>query len=173
MSMIAIICLGNLVTHTGCSKSDSGGSGSGSPASAIAGTGDPDAVNAARIELEKHWMQTPDGWISEYRMPGSSFSTFQECKELTFRIEARPISDADKTNGIEFTGHCSFPALTRRQSGPDSEKKILWSDWANDPIEAFDMQKTNGQWQLSDAGMTYGIMTSGTKPSESTLSKLK
>src|SRR5437667_11520606 len=72
MSMIAIISVGSLAIQAGCSKTDSGESGSanagGASAGSIPGEGPADSVKAVGAELDKHWLKTPDGWISQYHV---------------------------------------------------------------------------------------------------------
>src|SRR5436309_2555419 len=81
---LALLCIVALVCLAGCKGKDSSTSGragegstatesgsSGSQANAgtpgsISGEGDAEAVKALTDELKKHWLQTPDGWYSEY-----------------------------------------------------------------------------------------------------------
>jgi len=188
MSIIAIFGLGSLVSYTGCSKHDSRGtaaaSGSGSAgtgdntsvdgaaasASSITGTGDPDAVNYVQTELEKHWLQTPDGWTSEYDVPGGG-SQFRQIKGLNFEVVSQKISDQDKLNGIEFRGSFNLPNESDR-AWPDSfaSGPARWTRWSKvTEFMAFSVQKKNGEWQIVPAW----DWTSGVKPNESTLATLK
>jgi hypothetical protein len=187
MSMIAIVGLGTIFMPSGCSRHDSGGSGSAdaggstgasataAPASSITGTGDPDAVSAVQAELEKHWVQTPDGWITVYPPGHSSDVLFrdsaEQIKELKFEIKSHPLSDADKLNQIQYSASCTFPHLAIRSfgsnqmSGPEN-----WTEWSTKfPDVVASVQKQNGQWQVSGGEE----LLNGTKPDESALAALK
>jgi len=164
ISLIAIFCLGSLTAHTGCSKSDSGGSGSanggGASASSIPGEGPADSVKAVGAELDKHWLKTPDGWISQYHTHDAmdkAIDVFVEMKDLKFEVASKDNrSDGDKQNGIEFGTIGSLyasqfrvfaPDYTSREPGPPGK----WKDWREpkDPMD-FSVFKQNGTWQVGD-----------------------
>jgi hypothetical protein len=177
----------------GCGKKDSGGSSTGGSSAngpsgeasagapgTIGGTGDPDAVNAANAEIAKHWVSTPDGWISEFpshvyiatgkRSDAESY--YRQLKELKYDIQPGELSDADKLNGLQFYGRCVNRASPMRVFNDPNEfigKK--WTEWkqSGEGMAAFVVQKKNGQW-ICD-GDSYFV--TGTKPSDSTVGQLK
>jgi len=163
VAVLGTFCvLGTLVIHTGCSKSDSDGGGASIP-----GAGNSEVVNLVRAELEKHWLKTSDGWISEFPSSVSSQVIFRQIKELKFEVSSDKLSEADKLNGIEFKGACRFQNSVSRSY--DSWGPAKWSDWRDDNLDGLPVLKEKGQWQLA----SFSKWTTGIKPEESALAKLK
>src|SRR5687767_3547001 len=94
--IVAIVLAG--LALGGCEGDDSetgdgssGGSGSSASSGGIAGHGHGDAVKYLRDELDKRWLKSANGWISEY--PSKTFiatgeragpeSFYREIKELS------------------------------------------------------------------------------------------
>lgn len=182
LALFFAICL-----STSCKKSDgtasgsSGGSSGTSAAGGISGTGDdPAAVAAARDEIAKHWVSTPDGWISEFpshvyiatgkRSDAESY--YRQIKDLKFELESRDLSDSDKLNGVQYRGYCTIlSAPIRLYNDPNSFGGKTWSPWKQSDVatSAFYVEKVKGQWKFS--GDSFAI--SGTPPTPSTVGQLK
>ena len=175
ISIAAVFALGSLVIHTGCSKSDAGGSASAASASSIPGTGDPAAANAVQAEFEKHWIKTPDGWFTDLTLPNPYVETvhFRQIKDLKgLEVESQPISEADKLNGIEFNGEIGKLRFVYRDGLWSHGASPRWHEWQDGHTIMY-VQKKGGQWHV-DGGNLDGIgFFSGTKPSESSLPKLQ
>lgn len=170
MSMIAIIGLASLITLTGCSDEDSGSDGS-SAASSVVGTGDPDALNAIRAELDKHWLKTSDGWVSQY--PARETNAYRQVKEFKFEINSGELSDADKLNKFEFAGSC-MPEVTIREYGFyerfGTVANTQWSPWKEEFLR-IQVSKNDGQWSVK-TGIDDWLLT-GTKPDPSAVPTMK
>jgi hypothetical protein len=149
-----------------------------SSASSITGVGDPEAVNAVRAELELHWLRTPDGWTSEYAANG----VVLQFKELTFDIKADPLTAIGKQM-YEFHGggHIASSASRYYAAAHDRSGPRRWTEWSTaDPEIFFIVTKEKGRWimnggydkHLHDSGIGDLKLFGGTKPDESTLSRL-
>jgi hypothetical protein len=163
--------LANIAKSNTAPAVSAGGSEAAAPSDAIPGTGDPDAVNYFRTVIKTHWLQTPDGWISEY---GSRGGVFREIKGLDFQVVAQNISEQDKQKGIEFRGSLKLPNATLRD-WPDSDSgdfppPARWTKrWS--PVTEFvsySIQKKNGRWEILPAW----DWATGVQPDESTLASL-
>jgi hypothetical protein len=182
---VALALLLTLCLSTACKKNDgssgsSGGSANAGDSSGISGTGDSDAVAASRDELAKHWVSTPDGWISEF--PSKVFlatgkrsgpeSYYRQIKELKFEVESRDLSDSDKLNGAQFRGYCTIlSAPMRLYNDPNSFGGKTWSPWKQSDVatSAFYIEKVKGQWKFNGDSFAIG----GTPPAPATISQLK
>jgi hypothetical protein len=79
-------------------------------------------------------------------------------------VDGSDLSEADKLNGVQWTGSVSFKPLTLREAGdPDqvaegmsdpsaSRQRGQWSMWVQYQPAAINAQKVNGQWQISGGG---------------------
>jgi len=188
MSTVRAWLLAALLVVAGCGKSGSGGAsasgGSGAAPSEngnLYGTGDPDAVNAVYAELTQRWVQTPDGWVSEFpqhvyiatgqRADAASF--YRQIKELKFDIQQNDLSDADKLNGYEYNGYVQFRGSPiRTYDDPNSMVSNQWTSWTQSDeggAPSFKVYKQNGKWTCD--GDCYLI--EGTQPSQDTIAQLK
>lgn len=147
---------------------------------AISGTGDAEAVAAVRSELMKRWVQTSDGWISEFPSHVSPFtgqradaeSYYRQLKSLDFEVQPRDVSDADKLNGLTYRGYVELKSSPMRLfNDPNSFTPKLWSPWKqSEPAgSSFGVRKVKGQWAVYGDG--YPIM--GAKPASGILGQLK
>jgi hypothetical protein len=161
--------------------SPSAGSGSAAALSAdgIAGQGDKEAVQAVCDELAKHWVKTPDGWVSEFPSQVSIAtgkragpeSYYRQIKALKFTLEAGEVSASDKLNGLSYRGTGQFEtAPVRLYNDPNAFGQPRWSEW-HDSNESVFVEKKNGKWNI--AGTAGGWMVSGEKPSAAALAKIK
>jgi len=113
---------------------------------------------------------------------GSKYSSsmrkgFLQFKALTFLIEEKPLSEADKLNGIEWKGNINFiPIKPTLRYYDDSEKK--WSDWQENVVfyspDLFlpssevtspflkDIKKVKGNW--TELGKNYDKSDELVKP---------
>jgi hypothetical protein len=168
-----------LATVSGCGKSDSSTSSSGnsgsSAASAVSAPGftgvaaanplEGEAQNAALAEIQKHMIKGPNGWTTE-RISGSAYAPdhfLRQIREIDIdAINANPVSDADKLNGVEWSGTITFKQLAAREAGDagmlldglgnptGSRQKGQWSVWSEYTPEWMQLQKQNGKWVVDD-----------------------
>ena len=186
----AAIVITNMLLLTGCGKetqSNSQSSAHSNDATAskagsnsISGTGDADAVTAVRNELMKRWVQTSDGWVSEFPSQVTLMtheragpeSYYRQLKSLDFEVQPRDVSDADKLNGLTYRGYVELKSAPMRVfNDPNSFSSKQWSPWRqSEPAgSSFGIRKVNGQWAVYGDG--YPIM--GAKPASGTLGQLK
>lgn len=172
-------------------------------ASSIPGEGPANSVKAVGAELDKHWLKTPDGWISEYHIRDAmnkEIDVFVELKEPKFEVGSKSTStDADKQRGVEFgtMGSLYFtqfrvfaPDYTSREPGAPGK----WSSW-REPRSGTDFSvfqqkgtwqvgvwaafKQGGSFQPGNPGLAGGDagrdvgIFNGAKPDASALAKLK
>ena len=180
----AVIAVLSSLFFAGCHKTPVGdtanpdSSVAAKDAGSISGQGDGEAVAFLRQELEKRWLKTPDGWLSEY--PAKTYiatgqragpeSFYRQIKELKFDVEPDDLTESDKLNGIQFRGECRFSHAPKRIYGdPNAFGPLRWSDWTPSN-ESVRVQKRNGQWSASDG---LGYLMSGTKPGEGAVSQLR
>jgi len=186
----ALILVTGLLLLAGCGKDSASDSHSSSQSSsgsaskvgneAIAGMGDAEAVAAVRSEMMKRWVQTPDGWISEFPSQVSLMtgqragpeSYYRELKSLDFEVQPRDVSDADKLNGLTYRGYVELKSSPMRLfNDPNSFTAKQWSPWkqSEPAVSSFGVRKVKGQWAVYGDG--YPIM--GAKPASGTLAQLK
>ena len=186
----ALILVTGLLLLVGCGKDSASDSHSSSQSSsgsaskvgneAIAGMGDAEAVAAVRSELMKRWVQTSDGWVSEFPshvslMTGQradAESYYRQLKSLDFEVQPRDVSDADKLNGLTYRGYVELKSAPMRLfNDPNSFSQRQWSPWKqSEPAgSSFGVRKVKGQWAVYGDG--YPIM--GAKPTSGTLGQLK
>lgn len=190
ISSFALILVTGLLLLAGCGKdstsdshsSSQSSSGSASKAGneAISGIGDAEAVAAVRSEMMKRWVQTSDGWISEFPSHVSPFngqradaeSYYRQLKSLDFEVQPRDVSDADKLNGLTYRGYVELKSSPMRLfNDPNSFTPKQWSAWkqSEPAVSSFGVRKVKGQWAVYGDG--YPIM--GAKPGAATLGQLK
>lgn len=188
--LIGLILAVGLLLPAGCNKdSTSNGhsagqtstaSASNAAAESISGAGDAEAIAAVRNELMKRWVQTSDGWISEFPSHVSPFtgqrsdaeSYYRELKSLDFEVQPRDVSDADKLNGLTYRGYVELKSSPMRLfNDPNSFSQRQWSAWkqSEPAVSSFGVRKVKGQWAVYGDG--YPIM--GAKPASGTLGQLK
>lgn len=142
--------------------------------------GDAEAVAAVRSEMMKRWVQTADGWISEFPSQVSLMtgqragpeSYYRELKSLDFEVQTRDVSDADKLNGLTYRGYVELKSSPMRLfNDPNSFTPKQWSAWkqSEPAVSSFGVRKVKGRWAVYGDG--YPIM--GAKPTSGTLGQLK
>jgi hypothetical protein len=186
----ALILVTGLILVAGCNKDSasdsrsssqsSGGSASKAGDEAISGMGDAEAVAVVRSEMMKRWVQTSDGWISEFPSQVSLMtgqragpeSYYRELKSLDFEVQPQDVSDADKLNGLTYRGYVELKSSPMRFfNDPNSFSPRQWSAWkqSEPAVSSFGVRKVKGQWAVYGDG--YPII--GAKPASGTLGQLK
>jgi hypothetical protein len=168
--MIRMVLLGwtvaffTLLGPAGCGKSSSSDSSTSGASTTSNLTGaSKDAADAVMAEIKNHWVTGADGWITA-RTSGSAYAPdhfIRELREITV-VDVQPddVSDADKLNGIDWSGSVTFKQSPCREAGDpgmaleglstptvDRQKGqwCQWVDWQPDPVR---IQRTKGQWQI-------------------------
>jgi hypothetical protein len=144
-----------------CGKSDSGSgtSDGGKQASGM----ERAAEDAALAEVKKHWSKAADGWITA-RNSGTSFAPVRfvrEMRDLTVEgVRSADLSEADKMNGLEWSGEVSFKQSPCREAGDQGilldglanvtvfRQRGQWTQWVDFQPERVQVQKAKGNWQI-------------------------
>jgi hypothetical protein len=158
IDLLATVAIG----LAGCGKSNSagsGGQGGAGPGSGI----DRAAQEAALAEVKKHWIKTPEGWITA-RTTGSPFAPdhfLRQFRELTVEgVRSAGLSESDRMNGFEWAGQVSFKQAPCREAGDQGimldgmmgagvyRQRGRWTQWVDFQPEPLQIQKVKGTWQV-------------------------
>jgi hypothetical protein len=158
IDLLATVAIG----LAGCGKSNSagsGGQGGAGPGSGI----DRAAQEAALAEVKKHWIKTPEGWITA-RTTGSPFAPdhfLRQFRELTVEgVRSAGLSESDRMNGFEWAGQVSFKQAPCREAGDQGimldgmmgagvyRQRGRWTQWVDFQPEPVQIQKVKGTWQV-------------------------
>jgi len=157
---VVSVGLAMTVWSSGCNQSNSADSGGAAGASGL----ERAAQDAVLAEVMKHWMKSPEGWITA-RDTGSSFAPIQflrQFRELTVEgVRLYDLSDSDRLNGFEWAGEVSFKQGPCREAGEPgilldgavggnvTRQRGRWSQWVEFQPEAVQVQKVKGNWQIN------------------------
>ncbi|MEY2518314.1 MAG: hypothetical protein QOF24_73 [Verrucomicrobiota bacterium] len=117
---------------------------------------DPGAAALSRAEEEwgKSWIQQDDKWITQARDIPFLF----QIKGRKSKVDAKPLSEADRLNGVEWVGTVSFSSAAEREfwfeadPGYTSAPRVKgWNDWetSHQPIASYELRRKNRQWIFS------------------------
>ena len=156
---VVAVGLAMTVGSSGCNQSNSADPGGAAGVSGL----EREAQDAALGEVMKHWMKTPEGWITA-RDTGSSFAPIQflrQLRELTVEgVRLYDLSDSDRLNGFEWAGEVSFKQVPCREAGEPgilldglvggnvNRPRGRWSQWVEFQPEPVQVQKVKGNWQI-------------------------
>ena len=101
----------------------------------------------AQSEAERYWnsLLTKCGGTTYAKDNRQAVDQIYEFRDLSIRTKPRKLTDADKQNGIEWTGDANLESKTSRVLTGDK-----WGPWREGSIwlNSEKMQKTNGQWKF-------------------------
>jgi hypothetical protein len=109
------------------------------------------ALSRAEEEWGKSWIQQDDKWITQARDLPFLF----QIKGRKSKVDAKPISDADHLNGLEWVGTVTFSSTAEREFWFEADPGYTgaprskgWNDWetSHQPIASYDLKMKNGQW---------------------------
>lgn len=158
------LALATALSLTGCGKSSSGGSEESAGSSAHLSRADREAQSAAVAELQRHWLQKPDGWTTAI-VSGSPYAPehfLRQCRALTvLDLQPAELSEADKLNGVEWQGQATFKPTSCREAGGDggmvldgmgsfgpNRQRGQWSPWVNFTPGPLHFQRAKGAWEF-------------------------
>jgi len=110
------------------------------------------AVQKAREDFERTWLKQGDSWFGIYTKGLGQHVI--EAKGISFKAYLAPmgISEADRLNGIEWTGTVEVDASVHRKKRLDGSGP--WAEWKKGlpgiPMP-YSLQKKNGQWNIQAA----------------------
>lgn len=174
MNMVAFLSLFLLVS---CSKSQTAGTNQIESKSSV-----PDKITGSETSLDQqasdrafsllmeHWSVCDDLLVARLtnNFGGQALNNFKghdyvEMKDVTVKITSLEITEADKLNGVEWSGYAEFhakagrfhfPAEIKGNSGDSgSQSSQRWDEWKMgdflNMLPTFYLHKTNGQWGSS------------------------
>jgi hypothetical protein len=101
----------------------------------------------AQREAERYWnsLLTKCGGTTYGKDNRQAVDQIYEFRDLSIKTKPRKLTDADKQNGIEWTGDANLESKTSRVLTGDK-----WGAWREGSIwlNSETMQKTNGQWKF-------------------------
>ena len=131
---------------------------SGSSCSAIKGGGDSSLTREAERQARDYWeagfTKCGDFYYANSHTGGMGMrilKTLLQYKKLDVTVESKPLSEADKLNGIEWKGESALNPVAYREYVYKLEK---WDDWRNGvpqgPAVRVTVRKQNGQWHVGE-----------------------
>jgi len=90
-------------------------------------------------------------YVDEQVSGGRTYIT--DIKGASSRLEADPITDADRLNGIKWQGRLFLTARAyRRLEGPNSGKWSEWEDYRGEAFGSWYISNLNGTWLYAPEG---------------------
>ncbi|HRV82562.1 MAG TPA: hypothetical protein P5218_14085 [Planctomycetota bacterium] len=128
---------------------------------------DKDALHYVQTELEQRWIQTDDGWTTEFEqrnllgqtMPGVPVVQFRQVRRFELLIAPKPVTEAQKLNGTDYRASIQFSDTPMREfrSQSDFSGSAGWALWRdNKPSYGFAVERRKGQWMHSDDSIFDG-----------------
>jgi len=115
-----------------------------------------DLDTEARAEVQKHfdkfWIQRDDSWVGIVNEGFMGGNAVIQAKGITFDVRSRPGSEADKLNGVDWSGDVEVYARVARRRGFGSGDS--WGEWEKgNPKGVFlyfcsKVEKKNGKWTI-------------------------
>lgn len=153
-----------------------GGSSNGGASSAKRADGkalSPDEEAAAefvRAKLAEHWLETPDGWTTQFQqynvlgelMPDVRPNTlYKQIRQINYTIASDTVTEAMKLNGTDLRVTVNFkdsPVRYFRIEG-DFEGPPGWDNWQDYSLMSarLAVERRNGAWLVSDSELFFGI----------------
>jgi len=155
-----------IASLTGCGHSGSYSSEASGESSVPGNTrADREARDAARTELQRHFVTGPDGWTTAVTT-GNAYTQdhfLRQYKELVIEaVEPTELSESDHMNGFEWAGEATFKHTVCREAGGQptfvldgmangqqayAEKAPgRWSQWVEYTPGPLRFQKQKGRW---------------------------
>jgi hypothetical protein len=101
----------------------------------------------AQQEAEKYWgsLLTKCAGTIYGKDNRQAVDQIYEFRDISIRIKPRALSDADRMNGLEWSGDANFDSKTSRVLTGDK-----WGPWRDGSIllNSQKMEKVNGQWKF-------------------------
>lgn len=120
------------------------------------GVSNPAISAEAQTEAEKYWnsLLTKCGGTTYGRENRQPVDLIYEFRDLSIRIKPRQLTEADKLNGLQWSGDASLESKTSRELIKDK-----WGPWKQGSIwlNSEKMEKINGQWK-------FGVVEKPTPP---------
>lgn len=100
-----------------------------------------------------------DTWIQKVNgsNPEGAYTYFLQVKGVKEATEADPLSEADKLNGLTWSGRFVWSAEVKREIVVKQRSKAFsapqikpWEQGAGRPCTAYNAQQVNGKWTIID-----------------------
>jgi hypothetical protein len=106
---------------------------------------DEGQIAEAKAQASLQWEQLLAKCGESYVYKGDKNAALQEFRDVSFEVTPRPLTEADKLNGIRWAGMFSLQAkAARKQSGYSRE----WTKWKDGGNLEFKAENLKGQWRF-------------------------
>lgn len=163
----AALCV--MLAAIGCKKSNSTDNTGGAAQAAETAQGatqftgaQREAYDAAFAEIARHCVKGPDGWTTAL-IQGSPYAPDHFVRQyrqiIVDGIEPAELTDADRLNGVEWSGQVTFKQIPAREAGDPgaawggmagvNRVKGSWTTWFDCTPEWMRLAKVKGKWQVN------------------------
>jgi hypothetical protein len=131
---------------------------------------DEAAAEFVRATLAGHWLETPDGWTTQFQkfnvlgelMPDLRPNTlYKQIRVLSFTIAPDTVTEAMKLNGTDHRVTANFKDSPVRfyRVEADFEGPQGWDSWQDESMmfTRLAIERRNGKWIVSDSDLFEGI----------------
>ena len=162
-----------VVTLAACGSGSSAGGGADSAKRADGKALSSDEAAAAefvRAKLAEHWLETPDGWTTQFQqynvlgelMPGVQPNTlYKQIRQINYTIASDTVTEAMKLNGTDLRVTVKFKDSPARyfRIEADFDAPPGWGNWQDDSLmfAGLAVERRNGAWLVSDSDLFAGI----------------
>jgi len=106
---------------------------------------DKEELAEANSQANTQWEQLLTKCGESYLYKGDKYAALHEYRDVSFEVTPRPLTEADKLNGIRWAGMFSLQAkAVRKQSGFSKE----WSKWKDGGLLEFKSENVRGKWRF-------------------------
>ncbi len=96
-------------------------------------------------EADTYWMQLLAKCGESYLYQGDKYATLHEYRGVSFAATPRPLTEADKLNGIRWAGIFTLSAKAFREQSKHSNE---WGKWKDGGTLEFKAKNVEGKWSL-------------------------
>jgi hypothetical protein len=131
---------------------------------------DEAAAEFVRATLAEHWLETPDGWTTQFQqynvlgelMPDLRPNTlYKQIRVLSFTIASDTVTEAMKLNGTDYRVTANFKDSPTRlyRIEADFDGPQGWGNWQDSSMmfTRLAIERRNGTWIVSDSDLFEGI----------------
>ncbi len=132
---------------------------------------DKAAVEFIRNNLEEHWVQSADGWTTQFNQNVGAWvqdipPLYKQYRHLRFTISPATLTESMRLNGTDYRAQAVFEASPERvyRTEADYANPRGWSNWSQGYLASVAVERRNGKWLMSDASYFRGTRPTGPVP---------
>ncbi len=96
-------------------------------------------------DADAYWMQLLAKCGESYLYKGDKYASLHEYRDVSFAVTPRPLTEADKLNGIRWAGLFTLTAKASREQSKYSKE---WSKWKDGGTLEFKAKNVEGKWSF-------------------------